>query len=500
VADEPVVTEEAEVTEAAGEVTPARMDLTVAIEKSGPCKKHVRVTVPREAIDEVLDDAVQELVDSADVPGFRKGHVPDQLIRRRFKKELSEQVKQKVLMRSLEQISEDEELEPINEPNLDLDSIDVPDEGDFEYEFDIEVRPEFELPNYKGLKIERPVREVTEQNIDDYIQELLEQYGQLEPVDEPAAAGDFVTLAIEFTHNGEPLKQIDEISVRVRPTLRFQDGELAGFDKLMIGAGADDVREADLKVSMEADTIAMRGETVHARCTVLDVKRLRAQELNQEFLDRLSIDSVEKLRQQVRDMLERQVTYEQRQATRQQVLAKITDSADWDLPEDLVRKQVENALRREILEMQQAGFTPRDIRARENDLRQRSISMTRQNLKQHFVLDRVAEEEKLEVTGADVDLEIAVMAMQSGENARRMRARLQKSGVIENLEAQIRERKAVDVILEHAEFKDVPMKAPKESGVEAVDRSICSTITDTPVEAEEEHEHDHDGGHDHDHG
>lgn len=505
VAEDEIVTEEAIVEEAPegepeGDEAPTRMDLTVAIERSGPCKKHIRVVVPRAAIDLVLSAEVQELVDTAAVPGFRKGHVPDQLIRKRFKKELSEQVKQKVLMRSLEQISEDEDLEPINEPNLDLEAFEVPDEGDFEYEFDIEVRPEFELPDYKGLEIQRPVREVTEQDIDDYVEEYLEQYGQLEPVDEPAAAGDFVTLSIEFSHNGEPLKTIDEISVRLRPTLRFQDGELPGFDKLMIGARADDVREADLTVSMEADTIAMRGESVHARCTVLDVKRLRAQELNAEFLDRIGIESIETLRKQVRDMLERQVTYEQRQATRRQVLEKITESADWDLPEDLVRKQVENALRREVLEMQQAGFTPRDIRARENDLRQRSISMTRQNLKEHFVLDRIADREQIDVSQTEVDVEIALMAMQRGENPRRMRARLQKSGMIENLDAQIRERKAVDVILDHARFTDVPMKAARDSGVEAVDRSICSTITDTPVEAEEEHDHDHDGDHDHDHG
>lgn len=505
VADDEVVTEEAVIEETQGDEpdgdeAPSRMDLAVSIERSGPCKKHVRVVVPRSAIDAVLDGEVQELVDSAAVPGFRKGHVPDQLIRKRFKKELSEQVKQKVLMRSLEQISEDEDLQPINEPNLDLEAFEVPEEGDFEYEFDIEVRPEFELPDYKGLQIERPVREVTEQDIDHYLEEYLEQYGQLEPVDEPAAPGDSVTLAIEFTHGGQPLKTIEEISLRVRPTLRFQDGELADFDKLMVGARADDVREADLTVSMEADTIAMRGETVQARCTVLDVKRLRAQELSQEFLDRIGIESVEKLRKQVREMLERQVTYEQRQATRRQVLEKITESADWDLPEDLVRKQVENALRREVLEMQQSGFTPRDIRARENDLRQRSISMTRQNLKEHFVLDRVAEQEQIDVSQTEIDVEIALMAMQRGENPRRMRARLQKSGVIENLDAQIRERKAVDVILQHARFKDVPMPVARESGVEAIDRSICSTITDTPVEAEEEHDHDHDGDHDHDHG
>jgi trigger factor len=225
---------------------------------------------------------------------------------------------------------------------------------------------------------------------------------------------------------------------------------------------------------------------VHAAFTVLDVKRLSVPELNDEFLARIGVDSEEDLRNKVRERLERQVTYQQRQATRQQVLAKITESADWDLPEDLVRKQVDNALRREVLEMQQAGFSPREIRAKENELRQQSITMTRKNLKEHFVLDRIAEEEKIEVTPQDIDMEITVMALQSGENPRRVRARLQKSGVIENLEAQIRERKAVDIILEHAEFKDKKQPVLSTPDVEAVDRSICSTIADTEVEDEEE--------------
>lgn len=468
------------------EEAPQRMDLKVTIEKSGPCKRHIRVVVPREAIEQVASGSVSELMDSAAVPGFRVGHVPEQLIRKRFKQELSDQVKQKVLMQSLEQLSEDEELEPINVPNLDPEAFEIPDEGDFEYEFDIEVRPEFDLPKYKGLKIERPVREVTDGDVDNYIQELRERHGQLEPIDEPASPGDFVTVDLTFTHNGQTLRELDELSVRIRPVLRFQDGELQNFDKLMAGAQPDDVREADVTVSLEADNVAMRGETVHAAFTVLDVKRLSVPELNEDFCRRVGVDSEADLKQRVRDSLERQVTYQQRQATRQQVLEKITESADWDLPEDLVRKQVDNALRREILEMQQAGFSPRDIRARENELRQQSITMTRKNLKEHFVLDRIAEEEEIEVGPQDVDVEITLMALQNGENPRRVRARLQKSGVIENLEAQIRERKAVDVILEHAEFKDKKLPPQSTPDVEALDRSICSTIADTEVEDDEE--------------
>lgn len=483
------VAEDREPTETtASDDTPERMELDFTVEKVGPCKAHVRVVIPRDAIDNVTRQSVDEMLETAAVPGFRVGHVPEQLIRKRFKQELADQVKQQVLVTSLEQVSDEADLEPINVPNLDPESFEIPDEGDFEYEFDVEVRPEFDLPDYKGLKIDRPVRETTDDDVEDYTRNFLEQHGQLEPVDEPVTPGDFVTVDVSFSHNGERISELEELSLRVRPTVRFHDAELEGFDKLMEGASADDVRECDLTISMEAETVEMRSETVHAEFKILDVKRLRLPELNQAFFDRVSVDDEDDLKNRVRSMLERQVTYEQRQATREQVLEKITEAADWDLPEDLVEKQVDNALRREVLEMQQAGFTPREIRARENDLRQRSVTMTRKNLKEHFVLDRIAEEEEIEVSADDIDQEILTMALQSGENPRRVRARLQKSGVIENLEAQIRERKAVDLILEHAEFNDIELPPPTETDVEAVDRGICSRISDTDVNAEEDQE------------
>jgi trigger factor len=156
------------------------------------------------------------------------------------------------------------------------------------------------------------------------------------------------------------------------------------------------------------------------------------------------------------------------------VLEKITESATWDLPEALVTKQTENALRREVLEMQQAGYTTQQILARENELRQQSISSTRQALKEHFVLDRIATKESIEVTPIDIESEINMMAVQRGESARKVRARLQKSGVIENLEAQIRERKSVDLILRSAQFEDVAAPVTTDSDdVQALSLSIC---------------------------
>lgn len=462
-----------------------KLDLKFAIDSSGPCRKHVRITVPRADLDRILDSQVGDLVTSAEVPGFRPGHVPAALIRKRFKTELSERVKQQVLLKSLEQMAESEELDPINEPDLDVESIELPEDGDFTFEFDVEVRPEFKLPNYKGLKINRPVREISDADVEAYTEDFVEQYAQLIPVDEAAQAGDTVIVDVAFTHGGEPLREFKELSLQVRPTLRFNDAELKGFDQLMVGARAGDVRETDLTISPEADKVGMRNESVHAKFSVLDVKRMERPELNEEFFSRVGAKDGEDLRKQFRGMLQRQVAYQQRQAVRDQVLAQITESATWDLPEELLRKQTENAMRREMLELRQSGFTEAEVRAREAELRRNSLSTTRRNLKQHFILDRIAELEKVEVTADDIEMQIMLMAMQSGENPRRVRSRLIKSGLIENLEAQIRERKSVDVILESATFTDKPLPPVSERNVEGVNRWICSDISDTDVEAEE---------------
>jgi trigger factor len=467
---------------------PYRMTLTVQITDAGPCRKHVHVEVPREDIEHYFEESMFEFERGAAVPGFRAGHVPRALIQKRYKKEVENQVRQRVLMQSLQQLGEDHNLEAINEPELDVDALVIPETGPFSYEFDVEVRPEFDLPNYSGLKIERPTRAISDEDVEKYFQRYIAQFGQLVPHDGPAELRDSLLVNVTFESNGEELSHADEVAVRVLPVLRFADAEIADFDKLMVGARVGDRREAQTKISLEASKAELRGEPVTVKFEVTDVKRLRLPELNSELFEKIEVESEEELRKEIREVLERQVTYEQRQSTREQVLKQITESATWDLPESMVQRQVENALYREVLEMQQAGFTDSQIEARKNQLLQSRISMTRQALKEHFVLDKIATAESIEVTALDKEIEISYMAMQRGESPRRVRARLEKTGLIENLDAQIRERKAVDFVLSKAEFVDVPSKADKEEDVEAIPLSVSgysATAVEEPAAADD---------------
>jgi trigger factor len=143
--------------------------------------------------------------------------------------------------------------------------------------------------------------------------------------------------------------------------------------------------------------------------------------------------------------------------------------ADWDLPPELLKRQSQRELTRAVMELQRSGFSENEIRGYENDLRQNSAASTARALKEHFIFERIAEEEKIEETPEDYDHEIELIAEQSGETPRRVRARLEKGGGMDVLRNQVIERKVVDLILAHAEFEEIPYKPDvPEAEAEAV--------------------------------
>ncbi|MCG8585743.1 MAG: trigger factor, partial [Pirellulales bacterium] len=405
---------------------PQRLDLDVDIDKAGACQRHVTVTVSRADIERYFDDEFSDLVTKAEVPGFRAGRAPRKLVESRFRKEVGDSIKGKILMDSLGQISEEEKLSAISEPDIDLESVEVPDDGPMTFEFDLEVRPEFDIPDWKGLAVERPVHEFTDADVDTQIKKILGRYGKMAPTKGAVEADDFVICDLEFVHDGKTLKKSKEHAIRVLPTLSFQDGNIEGFDKLVIGKKIGDEVEATVTLSDDAPNESLRGEEVTVKFDIVDGKRMELPELTSEFLDTLGegFKDETQLRDYVKESLERQLDYQHQQRAREQITELLTESADWELPPEMLKRQSQRELDRAIMELRRSGFSEADIRMHENELRQNSSTRTAQSLKEHFILERIAEDESIEDKPQDYEMEIALIASQTGESPRRVRAQI----------------------------------------------------------------------------
>ncbi len=459
------------VTDDATEQEQEKLNLSIKVDSPSACERHVTVTIGREDIERYYDKVYSELMGTAAVPGFRAGRAPRKLIESRFRKEVSDQVKGSLLMDSMTQITDDEKFSAISEPDFDPLAVEIPEEGPMTFEFNIEVRPEFDLPEWKGLKVERPVREFAADDVEKRLEQILARHGRLVPHKGPATSGDYISCNLTFKNGAVELSSAKEEVIRLRPVLSFRDGRIEGFDKTMKGVKAGETREAAAKISADAPNESLRNQEITAVFEVLEVKKLELPELTRELLDQMGgFESEGELRDAIAEDLKRQLEYHQQQEARRQVTAALTASADWQLPPDLLRRQARRELERAVLELRRNGFSDAEIRAYENDLRQNSLTSTAKALKEHFILERIAEEEKIEAEGEDYDQEISLIAAQSGESVRRVRARLEKQGLMDALRNQVIERKVIELVLEHAKFKDVSFK-PEGMDTEAIEQA-----------------------------
>jgi trigger factor len=436
----------------------AKLSLDIKVDEPSACQRHVTVSISREDVDRYLGEAVEELLPKAEVPGFRPGRAPRKLVEGRFRDQLHDQVKGSLLLDSMTQVNEEQDFSAISEPDFSFDAIEIPDEGALTFEFDLEVRPDFEMPNYKGLELERPTQEIDDEQVDKQIENYRNRQGSLEEVDEPVAKGDYVWVDLKFVHDGKQLAEYPEEIVRAVETLSFEDAELVGFDELMVGSSPGDDRTAKVTVGDESPKEELRGAEVEVQIHVRQVKRLKQMQLTDDVLGKMGIEGEEELRTIVRNELEGQLAYRQRERIREQITGLLTESADWELPPDLLRRQAERELDRKVMELQSSGFGADDINVHLNRLRQNAMASTEKALKEHFILERIAEEHELEADDQDYDQEILRMGMSSGENPRRIRARLEKQGQMDTLRNQIVEGKVLDVVQSEAEFTDVPVE------------------------------------------
>lgn len=466
-----------------------KLKQTVDIQDTGPCKKHIRVTIERGDVDAKLNDQFTKLATdmSTAVAGFRPGKAPRKLVERRYHKDVSDQVKAELLLQSLEQLADDHDVAPLSPPDLDPSRIEIPKDGPMMYEFDVEVRPHFDLPEYRGLKLRRPVRDVTDEDVDRAERRLLTPYGEAvaKPKGDPQI-GDIIWADVTTKDGDKLLGEAKNVKLPVETRLAFRDAVAETFSEQIKGAKAGDKRTVDITMSSMSSQEELRGKVVQAHLEIKDIKALKRPELTHEFLHNFGVHSPEQLRERIRVMLQKRLEYWQRQSAREQVLSLITAASTWELPNDLLMRQSKAALNRRIMEMQASGMDPEEIRGQLRLLQQNVVGSTAQALKEHFVLQKIAEVEKIDVNQEDIDIEIDRLADEANESPRRVRARIEKDDLMESLAIELIERKVLQLILGSAEYIDEPLNRPLEEAVATVEEQAVPGAMLEPGSEEKE--------------
>jgi len=426
--------------------------MDVNVETIATCKKRLSITIPREEIDAKFDERFSELEDEAFVPGFRPGHAPRRLIQRRFKDAVTEEVRAKLVSEAFEKVVKEQDLDVVGEPDIDPDKIELPEEGPMTFSVDLEVRPEFDLPeDYSEIPVEAVEQpQVTDETVSQALERMREQFGSLEPVGEGEGAQERDVLGADLTIQAGDTMVVDRQNVRLPVREVAIEGiRLAELPDLLTGATAGETKETTITIGQEAENEDVRGQEAHLTVKVNEVQRLRPAG-DEALLEATGQEDMEALRATVRRRQESQSQARFREAREDAVRDWLLEQVQFELPEDLVSRHANRLLQRRLTSMQYRGVPADEVEQHMDEIAGATGEQAARDLRLHFILDAVAKQEGIEVTDAEVNARVRFMAVQYGRKADRLREEMEESGGLDSLRAQILEDKVIRTLLDRA--------------------------------------------------
>jgi trigger factor len=413
------------------------------------CRRELELEIPAEDVTKATERVAKEIARVARVPGFRPGKAPVALIKRRFAEDIKGEVLQSLVPEKVEKAVAEQKLNPVSQPQV--DKLDFIEGQPLKFRAVFDVLPDFELSSYKGLEIEMPAMDITDEDVNRALEETRERAAAFAPVEgRPVENGDFAQLKLIGTpqDGGEPL-QADSVLCHVGA-----EETMEPFNENLRGANIGDHKEFDVDYPADYPDEKLAGKKFHYSADVTGIKTKKLPELNDDFAKDVSdATTLDELKTKVRESLEHQRDHRQKDLQRERVIGELVKLHEFPVPDSLVQQQMDVRLERVVRSLAQQGVDPRAVNLDWAALRGRQADRAKDDVKAELIIDRIASVEKIDVTEEEVQHELEHLASHSGESVEAIRARLTKQGALDRMRAKLRSDKTLDWLAQNANIR-----------------------------------------------
>ena len=423
--------------------------MKVTVEDVSPVQKRLQVEIPEEKVATEFDKATKRIGQHVKIDGFRKGKAPKSLIKRYHGDLIQEEVLESLIRETFPKALEEVDLKLITEPRLDKAG-ELKEGEPFSYSALLDLWPEFELPQYKGIKIERPPIEVTDEEVDEQLHALRRHFGTIESLEEerPVEEGDIVILDFEGFHDGEPVEGLREENYYLEVGSGYFNEE---FEKKLIGA--EKGKEVEIEVTYPEDALNenVAGKTILYKVLVKDIKKRVMPELDDEFAQKFGpqYKTVEDLKNRLRYQIEQDKKEALERAMRQQLIDKILSQVEFPLPESLVEKKLVQMVDNVIAHLNERGMDLESTGMSEERLKEKMREDAERQVKMEIVLDKIAEKEGISVSEDEL-----TDYLKASPEIKNIDPAHVTSAISEYVLPKLRAKNTIDFLLKHAEIVD----------------------------------------------
>lgn len=411
------------------------------------CRRVMEVEIPPEVVQERANAIVAQLQQRTRLPGFRPGKAPLSLIRQRFHDDILSRLLQQLVPEYVAALAREQNWEPVGSPSV--TDVQYQEGAPLKFKAVLEVLPEFELQDYRSLRIAVPEPPVGEDEVEGTLERLREQaaaYVNLDP--RPLREGDFASIAVQGASPGKESSgvRVDEVLCEIGGPNTVQE-----FTENLRGAQVGEERGFEVVYSRDHGDPRLAGKTVSYHVKVLGIKQKHLPELNDDFAREIGeYDSLDAVRRHIREDLENSKRQQAEQDARQSVRQKLVELHDFPVPETLVERQIERRLERLRRQITAQGMDPQRLSLDWGKIRASQREGAVEDVKSTFILEKIAHREKLEPDDSEVARELEKIAAATQQSAEAVRSRLTTEGGVDRIKSRLRIEKALEFVFHNA--------------------------------------------------
>jgi trigger factor len=400
--------------------------MNVEIEELSPCQKKLKIQLSEKEVNKEYQTVIQDFRKNVTIPGFRKGKASISTIKRRFSREIKDDVKEKLLEHSLKDALVQHNISPIGTPTLNVKHIKVAENQPIEYDVEVEFLPVIEVTDYKGIEIVKlPVGEVPESSITQALEILQRQNAINEPVDDDyhLSDNDSVTVNYQRSLDGEPFGE----PVENQTIWLGVDSVPPEFRQHLIGKKKGEHVVFGVPYGENVQDKTLAGKTLEFVVDIANIEKVSLPDIDDEFAKDLDEESLDALKKKLEQKIKAQLEQDTIAATKHQILMKLVETHVFDIPPSLIKDQKKTYPKKkeeELKKMLRAGI----------------------------ILSKIQIQENISVTDEEIEATVEKLAMQHQTPVAAMKGYLSQHGGLERVRADILEMKTLDFLYEHAQL------------------------------------------------
>ncbi len=413
------------------------------IRQSGKTQKIVEFHISKEIVAGELNKIYQEISKAASLPGFRKGKAPLGIVRKKYKKEATDEAIKNLVTDSFKKAITESEMDMLGLPGI--SDLEFDEEKGMSYKATVNIRPEIRLKNYKGLTLKKSKREIKESDVDSEINSLREMSAKFLTKERSARNGDYIVCNMECTVDGHPVEKKENAWLYVGNPAFIPGKELEGLK-------VNDEKDVEKVLPKDYSKKELAGKNAKFHITVKEVKEKVLPELNDEFaLTAGNFKSVAELREAVRENMKRKNQIEERRELENQALKMLDKAAIFDVPQFMVDRHLEALVNeaKERLKRQQQ-LSEDEIKSMEKNFQERLKDEAKREVRAFFILEEIAKSEKIMADDKEIEASLKAISSSSGRSIDEVRKYYDENNLIENLREDIKQRKVLDFIIKNA--------------------------------------------------